>query len=60
MERIDIKKLESYLKSEFENNGLNLPFQFAIYNKNEKIIYSSNQYDPKIEGEFIHTSNISQ
>ena len=41
MERIDIKKLESYLKSEFENNGLNLPFQFAIYNKNEKIIYSS-------------------
>ena len=22
----------------------------AIYNKNEKIIYSSNQYDPKIEG----------
>ena len=31
MERIDIKKLESYLKS-------------------EKIIYSSNQYDPKIEG----------
>lgn len=50
MERIDIKKLESYLKSEFENNGLNLPFQFAIYNKNEKIIYSSNQYDPKIEG----------
>ena len=37
-------------KEEFENNGLNLPFQFAIYNKNEKIIYSSNQYDPKIEG----------
>ncbi len=50
MERIDIKKLETYLKSEFENNGLNLPFQFAIYNKNEKILYSSNQYDPKIEG----------
>ena len=50
MERIDIKKLEGYLKSEFENNGLNLPFQFAIYNKNEKILYSSNQYDPKIEG----------
>ena len=50
MERIDIKKLETYLKSEFENNGLNLPFQFAIYNKNDKILYSSNQYDPKIEG----------
>ncbi len=50
MERIDVKKLENYLKAEFENNGLNLPFQFAIFNKNEKALYSSNQYDPKIEG----------
>ena len=47
MERIDIKKLESYLKSEFENNGIKPSVQFAITIKARKIIYSSNQYDPQ-------------
>ncbi len=50
LERIDVNKLQNYLASEFESNGLNLPFQFAICNKDDKILYSTKQYDPRIEG----------
>ena len=32
-ERIDFKKLNNYLKTEFINNGLNLPFVFSVINK---------------------------
>ncbi len=50
LERIDINKLQNYLASEFESNGLNLPFQFAICNKNDKILYSTKLYAPRIQG----------
>lgn len=50
MERVDTKKLESYLKSEFENNGINIIFEFAITDKDGKIIYKTSKFDPKEEG----------
>ena len=38
-ERVDFKKLNNYLKSEFINNGLNLPFIFFVINKDGKTVY---------------------
>ena len=45
-ERIDFKKLNNYLKSEFVNNGLNLPFVFAVINKDGKIVYQNGDIPP--------------
>lgn len=45
-ERIDFKKLNNYLKSEFINNGLNLPFIFAVINKDGKIVYQNGEIPP--------------
>lgn len=48
-ERIDFKKLNIYLKTEFKNNGLELPFVFSVINKDEKVVYQSGalQRQPK-------------
>jgi signal transduction histidine kinase len=40
-ERIDFKKLNNYLKTEFVNNGLNLPFVFSVINKDGNVVYQS-------------------
>ena len=40
-ERVDFKKLNNYLKSEFLNNGLNLPYQFSVIDKNGTVVYQS-------------------
>ena len=42
-ERVDFKKLNNYLKAEFLNNGLNLPFVFAVIDKDGKMVYSSGE-----------------
>lgn len=42
-ERVDFKKLNNYLKSEFINNGLNLPFIFFVINKDRKTVYQSGE-----------------
>ncbi len=42
-ERVDFKKLNNYLKSEFVNNGLNLPFIFFVINKDGKTVYQSGE-----------------
>ncbi len=42
-ERIDFKKLNNYLKSEFVNNGLNLPYIFFVINKDGKTVYQSGE-----------------
>ena len=42
-ERVDFKKLNNYLKSEFINNGLNLPFIFFVINKDGKKVYQSGE-----------------
>lgn len=40
-DRIDFKKLNNYLKQEFVNNGLNLPFIFSVINKDGNVVYQS-------------------
>jgi two-component system phosphate regulon sensor histidine kinase PhoR len=43
-ERADSATVKSYLKSEFENNGLELPFEFAIVGRNGNIVYKSKSF----------------
>ena len=38
-ERVDFKKLNNYLKTEFINNGLNLPFIFTVINKDGNVVF---------------------
>ena len=38
-ERLDFKKLDNYLKGEFLNNGLNLPYVFSVINKDGNVVY---------------------
>ncbi len=44
-ERADSATVAGYLHSEFENNGLNLPFEFAVVNRAGRTIYKSSGYD---------------
>lgn len=44
IERADSSIVRDYLKSEFENNGLKIPFEFAVTNKSGNIIYQTPQY----------------
>ena len=59
LERIDPKKLDGYLKSELENNGLNVPYHFAIFNKAGRKIYQSEKYNPS-SGTELFTQMIFQ
>lgn len=57
-ERADSAVVSSYLRSELENNGLKLPFEFAIVNRNGGIIYSTQGYTPELGEEksvFVQT-----
>ena len=47
MERINIKKLNDYLKADLQNNGLNLPYQFAIIDKDGHVVYKTRNYKPE-------------
>lgn len=49
-ERADSTAVASYLKTEFQNNGLNLPFEFAVVNRAARIVYKSHGYDPATVG----------
>ena len=40
-ERADSVAVRRYLKRELENNGLGLPFEFAILNRNGEVLYES-------------------
>lgn len=42
-ERVDFKSLNNLLKTEFINNGLNLPFIFLVINKDGKTVYQSGE-----------------
>ena len=43
-ERIDFKKLNEYIKAELNNNGLDMPFRFAVVNKENNILFRGNGY----------------
>jgi len=42
-ERVDFKQLNNYLKTEFINSGLNLPFVFSVINKDGNAVYQSGE-----------------
>ncbi|MDR2810993.1 MAG: HAMP domain-containing histidine kinase [Tannerellaceae bacterium] len=42
-ERVDFKQLNNYLKMEFTNSGLNLPFIFSVVNKDGQTVYQSGE-----------------
>lgn len=44
-ERADSVAVRRYLERELENNGLNLPFEFAVVNRNGRVFYSSPGFD---------------
>lgn len=44
-ERADSAVVRGYLRSELDNNGLKLPFEFAVTNRNGVVIYRSADYD---------------
>ena len=45
-ERADSATVDSYLRSELEFNGLTLPFEFAIENRTNGIVYKTGSYSP--------------
>jgi len=53
-ERIDIKKLDAYLKSELINSGLELPYYFAVMDKDKNYIHKSPEYNEN-EAKNIYT-----
>ncbi len=57
-ERADTTVIRKYLLSELENNGLDLPFEFAVVNRNGYILYRTSGYSAQEEGEnnmFVQT-----
>ena len=57
-ERADSAEVRSYLRSELDNNGLTLPFEFAVVNRVGGIVYRSPNYHPTPSDEnsmFIQT-----
>jgi two-component system phosphate regulon sensor histidine kinase PhoR len=42
--RVDLKSLENAIKTEFVNNGLNLPFVLMVVNSNEQVVYQSETF----------------
>lgn len=45
-ERVDFKTLDNYLKTEFLNNGLNIPYVFFVINKDGNTVYKSADIQP--------------
>ena len=45
-ERADSVTVDSYLRSELEFNGLTLPFEFAIVNRANGVVYKTSGYSP--------------
>jgi len=43
-QRINFKSLQNTIKSDFVNNGLNLPFVLMVVNNNERVVYQSEPF----------------
>ncbi len=57
-ERADSAEVSRYLRSELDNNGLSLPFEFAVANRVGAIVYRSAGYHPSLHddsGMFVQT-----
>ncbi len=56
-ERADSARVASYLRTELANNGLTLPFEFAVVNRMGAVVYRSAGYS---NAESQHTSTFAQ
>ncbi len=45
-ERADSATVSGYLRSELENNGVKLPFEFAVTSRSGGLVYSTDGYSP--------------
>ena len=57
-ERADSTTVRRYLKNEFENNGIDLPFEFAIVNKSGRNVYTTAGFTSLLRGDnnmFVQT-----
>lgn len=57
-ERADSAEVSRYLRSELDNNGLNLPYEYAVVNRVGAIVYRSEHYSPTLSDEssmFVQT-----
>lgn len=45
-ERADSTVVSNYLRLEFDNNGLDLPFEFAVVNRSGGVIYKTSHFNP--------------
>jgi two-component system phosphate regulon sensor histidine kinase PhoR len=43
-ERIDVANIDSYIKTNLANNNLTLPYLFAVFDHDKKIVYQSSVY----------------
>ena len=48
-ERADSAEVARYLRSELENNGLTLPFEFAVVNRVGAYVYKSEGFSPTVK-----------
>ena len=46
-ERADSATVSGYLRSELENNGVKLPFEFAVTSRSGGLVYSTDGYSPQ-------------
>lgn len=50
-ERIDFKKLDGFIKAELLNEGLNVPYHFAVINSNGEVVYKTPEYENSRPGD---------
>lgn len=58
LERVDTRKLETYLKTELESNGLNFPFEYALIDHKGKVVYHSKNYDATVSDKMLFSQVI--
>ncbi|NDV66949.1 sensor histidine kinase KdpD [Bacteroides sp. 224] len=46
-ERVDFRKIDSYLKSEFINNSINIPFHFSVIDRKGREVYRCSDWEDK-------------
>lgn len=51
IERADSTMIRQFLTSELANNGLNVPFVFAVINSKGTLVYSTDGFDPEKDDE---------
>ncbi len=57
-ERADSTQVRSFLRFELDNNGLNIPFEFAVTNRNHAVIYRTAGFPAETSAQLIHNPRV--